>query len=75
MALCRRGAGDQAGEAGDFAAVGASQFGQFGDESASDGGADAGGGFEQVLLVAPGGRAARAVIDFALEGRGAVIQP
>ena len=57
----------EADQGSDGAAVEGSQFGQFGDEGPRDGGADAGHGAQQVLLLAPERRVAYAGIDVAID--------
>ena len=61
------GEGREAGEGCDLLAVEGAEFGQFGDEGARNDRADARHGGEEVLLVAPGRRAAHGVIDVVID--------
>ncbi len=56
-------------QGGDLAAVEGAQLRQLGKERAGDGLADARNGGEEVLLLAPSGRAAHGVVDVRLHGR------
>src|SRR4051794_11390695 len=61
------GVGRKACEAGDLLLVEGAELGQLGDEGSGDDRPDAGDGGEEVLLVAPGGRAAHAGVDLGID--------
>lgn len=59
--------GREPGESGDSSAIERAELGQLGDQGAGDDGADARHGREEVLLLAPGGRAAHGPVDVVVE--------
>src|SRR3954454_23544391 len=61
------GVGGKGCEAGDLLLVEGAELGQLGDEGSGDDRSDAGDGGEEVLLVAPGGRAAHPGVDLGID--------